>query len=82
MPAYAFDNALIFVTGGAAWMNNEISGSATVTPPGVTLSLSDSRTHTGYTIGRDDHASRYACSSNGVDYPNALDGVGDSCNVG
>jgi outer membrane immunogenic protein len=48
---YAFDNALIFVTGGAAWMNNEISGAATVTPPGVTLSLSDSRTHTGYTIG-------------------------------
>jgi outer membrane immunogenic protein len=42
---YTFNNALIYAKGGYAWANNELSGSF----GGVTVS--DTKLHSGYTIG-------------------------------
>jgi outer membrane immunogenic protein len=42
---YAFDSALLYVKGGYAWADNRVSGSAF----GVTIA--DSKTHSGYTVG-------------------------------
>lgn len=45
----SFDRALVYVTGGGAWLRNELSVRATVA--GFTAGLSDTQNHMGYAVG-------------------------------
>ena len=45
----ATDKLLTYVTGGLAWANNEVTGSASFR--GLSGSISDDQTHVGWTIG-------------------------------
>ena len=45
----AFDRSLVYVTGGGAWLRNEVSVSATA--GGFTVGASDSQNHFGYAVG-------------------------------
>ena len=45
----ATDKLLTYVTGGLAWANNEVTGSASFR--GLSASLSDDQTHVGWTVG-------------------------------
>jgi outer membrane immunogenic protein len=44
---YAMDAALIYAKGGYAWANNK----ATISAPAIGLTSSDSKSHSGFTIG-------------------------------
>jgi outer membrane immunogenic protein len=44
---FAMDAALIYAKGGYAWANNK----ATISAPAIGLTSSDSKSHSGYTIG-------------------------------
>jgi outer membrane immunogenic protein len=46
---YAFNNALLYVTGGLAWMHNDLDVTVPVAP--FVVGVSDDNTHFGYTIG-------------------------------
>jgi outer membrane immunogenic protein len=46
---YAIDRTLLYVTGGGAWLRNELSLS--VVAPGLAVGASDSQNHFGYAVG-------------------------------
>ncbi len=47
---YSFGPALLYVTGGLAWMHNDVAVAAVVAP-GFVVGASDDNTHFGWTIG-------------------------------
>jgi outer membrane immunogenic protein len=46
---YGLDRVLVYATGGVAFAHNELIASVTIPP--VTASISDDRTHIGWTVG-------------------------------
>ena len=46
---YAWNMTLLYATGGVAWVNNEVSATATLGP--VSVGVSDSKNHIGFVVG-------------------------------